>query len=521
MTPRCTVVTVVRDPGRADLLDVIESVRAQTLVDHEHVLVDDGSHRGYVRRLLSWAASSDPRTVVVRRTGTDGSGGAGNDGLEAANGEFVTWLDPGDRLDPDALSVMVEALADTADVGYADHEVVDRSGRLLESWLKPDHSPERLRCQDYVGGTYLARRSLVDALGGFRPGYEGDGRYDLLLRLTERVDRVVHVRQVLFRRPPSTAGPQEAARRAVADHCARVGIEADVRVVDHGRRVVRRSADRPLVSVVVPTRGTSGEVWGSTRCFVVEAIRSICERSTHQELEFVVVHDDETPTSVIHALRRVAGERLRLVPYGRPFNFSDKVNLGIAAAEGDLVLILNDDTELIEPTSIEVLVGHLDDPDVAMVGAALLFADGTLQHGGHVYHHTVGHACFGWPGDSAGPRPMFPLGVDRECSGVTAAAALVRRSAVEAIGGFDVELPLNYNDVDVSLRLRAAGHRIVWTPWARWYHFESRTRDATVSAAEAAFLERRWGNEIADDPYYHPLLAPGRSDWLERPGPRR
>lgn len=518
MTPRCTVVTVVRDPGRGDLLDVIESVRAQTLDDHEHVLVDDGSRRGYVRRLLSAAASADPRIVVVRRRTTGGDGVAGNEALAVATGEFVTWLDPGSHLVVDALATLVEELDDTSDVGYADHDVVDRSGRVVESWLKPDFSPERLRCQDYVAGTFIARRSLVGELGGVRPDCDGVERYDLLLRLTERVDRVVHVRRVLFHLAPSAPSPAETSRRVVADHCERAGIDADVRVVDHGHRIVRRSTARPLVSVVVPTRGTSGEVWGATRCFVVDAVRSICERSTHQELEFVVVHDDVTPTPVLHALRRAAGERLRLVPYDRPFNFSDKVNAGVAAAEGDHILLLNDDTELIEPTSIEVLVGHLDEPDVAMAGAALLFADGTLQHGGHVYHHTVGHACFGWPGDSPGPSPMFPLAVARECSGVTAAAAMIRRSALEQIGGFDVELPLNYNDVDVSLKLRAAGSRIVWTPWARWYHFESRTRDATVSAVEAAFLGRRWGREITTDPYYHPMVAPGRSDWLPRPG---
>ena len=169
---------------------------------------------------------------------------------------------------------------------------------------------------------------------------------------------------------------------------------------------------------------------------------------------------------------------MTFVPYDAPFNFSAKINLGVEHATGTLLLLLNDDTELIEPASVEVLVGHLQMPDVAMAGAKLLFGDGTLQHGGHVYSGQPNHVCVGWRGDSPGPSPLRPLAVERECSGVTAACALVRKAAFDEVGGFPTELPLSYNDVDFSLKLRRAGHRIVWTPWAVWYHFESRTRDS-------------------------------------------
>jgi GT2 family glycosyltransferase len=112
---------------------------------------------------------------------------------------------------------------------------------------------------------------------------------------------------------------------------------------------------------------------------------------------------------------------------------------------------------------------------------------------------------------------LRPLAVDRECSGVTAAAALVRRSAFEEVGGFATELPLNYNDVDFSLKLRAAGHRVVWSPWAVWYHFESRTRHSVLRPEEYEFVNLRWYYQINNDPYYNPNLAPDRNDWLERP----
>ena len=207
------------------------------------------------------------------------------------------------------------------------------------------------------------------------------------------------------------------------------------------------------------------------------------------------------------------------MPYDAPFNFSAKINLGVEHATGDLLLLLNDDTELIEPDSVEVLVGHLQMPDVAMAGAKLLFADGTLQHGGHVYSGQPNHVCVGWRGDSPGPLPLRPLAVERECSGVTAACALVRKAAFDEVGGFPTELPLSYNDVDFSLKLRRAGHRIVWTPWAVWYHFESRTRVSRVLPEERAWLDARWHAELTNDPYYNPNLVPRRHDFLELPRP--
>jgi GT2 family glycosyltransferase len=258
-------------------------------------------------------------------------------------------------------------------------------------------------------------------------------------------------------------------------------------------------------------------VWGVTRHFVVDAVRSMIEQSTYREMEFVIVHDHDTPQIVIDQLRQVVGDSLVLVPFPGPFNFSEKINAGAVASSGELLFILNDDTELIEPTSLEVLVGHVHADGVAMAGAKLLYADGTLQHGGHVYHHDLMHTLHGWPGDSPGPAPLLPLAVERECSGVTAAAVLVDRDVFEAVGGFAAELPLNYNDVDFCLKVRSEGYRIIWTPWASWYHFESRTRVSELLPEEYEFVNARWHYEINNDPYYNPNLAPNRSDWLERP----
>ena len=179
-----------------------------------------------------------------------------------------------------------------------------------------------------------------------------------------------------------------------------------------------------------------------------------------------MVHDTETPDVVLDALAATSWP-ISLVPFDGPFNFSAKINLGVSAARGDLILLLNDDTQLIEPSSVEVLVGHVAMPGVVMAGAKLLFADGTMQHGGHVYAERPEHMCMGWRGDSPGPGPLWPLAVERECSGVTVASALVRRDDFEAVGGFTTELPMDYNDVDFCLKVRATGRRISGPPGRR------------------------------------------------------
>jgi GT2 family glycosyltransferase len=269
------------------------------------------------------------------------------------------------------------------------------------------------------------------------------------------------------------------------------------------------------VSIIIPTRGGSGAVWGHQRDFVVDAVASIATRSTYPQVEFVVVADSPTPQRVLDRLHEAGGDRLRIVMFDQPFNFSRKCNVGAAAARGDVLLFLNDDTELIDPASIEQMVGHLEESDVGMVGAKLLFADGRLQHAGHVYPGGPVHALFGWPGSAVGPHRMAV--VARECSGVTAAASAMRRAVFDEMGGFDEAFPVNFNDVDLCLRVRRAGFRIVWTPHAQWYHFESVTRVAGQTQEELDLLFGRWRYELEHDPYFNECLLPGRNDWVPRP----
>jgi len=206
------------------------------------------------------------------------------------------------------------------------------------------------------------------------------------------------------------------------------------------------------------------------------------------------------------------------VPYDRPFNFAEKINLGAAHAEGEYLLLLNDDVEVVTSDFLETMLGLAVQPDIGAIGCKLLYADGTLQHAGHVYSGEPMHAFLGRGGDEPGPHGL--LLVDREVSGVTAACTLVRADVFDEVGGLSPEFAVNYNDVDFCLKVRRAGYRIVYTPHAVLYHFESRTRRNVVTADDHERIRSRWAYELDHDPYHNPNLVPGRDDWAVAYGVR-
>jgi GT2 family glycosyltransferase len=357
----------------------------------------------------------------------------------------------------------------------------------------------------------------MERIGGFREGFDGSQDYDLVLRVTEQARRVVHIPEVLYhwRAVPgsaaadSTAKPYAyiAAMKAVTESLHRRHIAATVGPIDGlpgNYRVTRRLDPDVPVSIIVPTRGSSGFVWGEKRVFVVEALRSALARTAHPIIEVVVVYDEETPDSVLAQLRQICGGRLVLVPYEGPFNFAEKINLGMLASNGSRLVLLNDDVEVISDGWLEQLVAPLDEPDVGMTGAKMYFADRTIQHAGLATQYGRHmHPYRGTSGSS--PGPMCDLVVSREASGVTAACAGIRRDVFDAVGGMSELLPMNFNDVDLCNKVRHLGYRIVWLANCELYHFESRTRESTVHSWEEEFVAARWGE-------------PGRDEYLPQDG---
>ncbi len=526
MTVRFSIVTPVHDPPLALLRAMLASVRAQTCPDWELCLVDDGSANPDVRRELRAAAGGDGRIRLAERPRAGGIVAASNDALALATGEFVVLVDHDDRLDPAALDTVAAALEADQEIDYVytDEDKVAADGTTYDTFYKPDWSPERLRSQNYCTHLSVLRRSLVHDVGAFRPGFDGSQDHDLILRVTERARRIHHVPEVLYHwcvTPGSAAADphakpyaREAGRRAVQDQMDRLGIPASVtQLATPGHYRVRRRlpAPPPTVSVVMPTVGTRRRVWGVSRPLVLDAIDSLREVTATIRPEVIVVLDPATPPDVRDAL---AQRDVKPLEGAGPFNYSARCNQGVAASSGELVVLLNDDVRIEDPEWLEVMAGFFREPDVGIVGARLLYADGTLQHGGILLNEQPLHIFHGFGGDDPGPFGL--LEIDREVSAVTGACLATRRALWDELGGLSEDFAVAFNDLDYCLRARATGRRVIWTAHATLYHFESQTRRPDADDHEIELLYERWTPELHHDPYGNPNFAPRQAMWVDR-----
>jgi GT2 family glycosyltransferase len=515
--PLFSIVTPVFNTPVDVLRECIDSVLAQTFADWELILVDDASSDPAVLGVLHDYAQADPRIRLIERTTNGHIVTASNDGVDAARGEFIALLDHDDTLVPRALTHVRRAIRSAPDVDYvySDEDKVEESGRVFGEFKKPRWSPERLRGHMYTCHFSVLRTSLVRAVGGFRPGTEGSQDHDLVLRVTERARRVVHVPRVLYHWrmiPGSAAGDPTAkpyawhnGRDAVQAHLERMGVDATVEL-GPGRgtyRITRRLDPSIRVSVVIPTRGADGLVWGERRCFVVETVKSLRERSGHANLDLVVVHDEDTPRRVLDRLLEVGGDRLHLIPFEGQYNFSQKCNLGVLSSYGDAIVLLNDDVEVSSDDFVTQLVAPLYEPGVGMTGANLSLPDGTVQHAGLALDDRIVHTFAEGDRTVSDPGPYLArqflkhrvgswTHVNREVSGVSAAALAIRRSVYEEVGGLSEAFPVNFGDVDLSCKVTRAGYRILWIVGATAFHFEASSRIPEVRGTEARRLAQRW-----------------------------
>ena len=524
LRPTFSVLMPVYETPEEYLRAALDSVLAQSYPDWELCVADDASQAPHVRAVLEEYAAADDRIKLVFRETNGHIAATSNSALALATGEFVALLDHDDLLSPDAL--FENALAINAqpgvDVIYSDEDKIDEDGRRRDPYFKPDFSPESLLARNYVSHLGVYRRSLLERLGGFRLGFEGSQDYDLILRATEVTDRVAHVPRVLYHWRSHSASTAEArdqkgyaydaAVRALEEALQRRGepgrIETDDRTP--GIYTVRYAITRPgRVSVIVPTRDHGADV---DLC-----LTSLFERSKYPDLEVILLDNGSTDPESLRAFGRWLErepERAKLVPYDVPFNFSRINNHAVEHATGTYLLFLNNDTELIAADSVEAMVEQAQRPRIGAVGAKLLYDDGTVQHGGVVIGlgGVAGHSHKHYRGDA--PGYFYTLQTVTNYSAVTAACLMMRREVFDEAGGFDEQLSIAFNDVDLCLRVRAAGYRNVYVPHAVLYHHESKSRGYEDTAdkmarflGEQRIMQTRWRTGDVPDPYYNPNLT--------------
>ncbi|MHC5021771.1 MAG: glycosyltransferase family 2 protein, partial [Planctomycetota bacterium] len=386
-------------------------------------------------------------------------------------------------------------------------------GSRSTPFFKPDWSPEYFLASMYTCHLTMYRRTLLASVGGFREGFDGSQDYDLMLRASEHARRIVHVPHVCYhwrKVPGSTAASEHAkstadpTRRALHEHLERRGIPGTVEATEMpGVHRVRPSIQgTPRVSIVIPTRDRLSLL---RRC-----VESIERLTTWGTWDVCIVDNGSAEPDTLEYL---AATPHQVVRRDEPFNFSRLVNAGVAATAGEFVLLLNNDIEVITPGWLEAMLEMMQFPEVGVVGAKLYYPDERIQHAGVItgVGGVAGHAHRFAPRESYGY--FGSLLCTRNFSAVTAACMLVRRSVYESVGGFDARLAVAFNDIDFCLRVRDAGHRVVWTPHAELYHYESASRGHAMDPAEIQLMQSLWGDRLRRDPYYHPALTLEREDY--------
>ena len=513
--PRISIVTPVYRTSETFLRQCVESVKRQAYPNWELILVDDGSRQPNLTALLEYFAGSDPRIRFRQLSQNSGISAATNAGLALATGDFVGFLDHDDELSADALYYVVRALREdrALDVVYSDEDKIDAAGRRQEGFFKPGWSPDLLGSMNYVCHFLVARRTLVERLSGMRSEFDGSQDYDLILRLSEHTDRIRRIPRVLYhwrKHPESTAmeemqkpGAGEAGRRALVEHLQRSGLRGRVQETSVCRYRIHYDLVHPgEVTVVIPTGGSPK---------FVQAMDSLLDSTSYRNFQVVVVDNScgDEVSACVERLRESDVKITLLDHRNAPFNFSKLCNAGAAATNSPYLVFLNDDTSIITPDWIETMLEHGQLPEVGAVGALLLFPDDSIQHAGVTMgtYGTAGHAFRAMP-ENAGPYYYGFSHVVRNCAAVTGACMMVRREVFERFGGFDeINLPTCFQDTDLCLKLAESGLRIVYTPFARLYHYESASKRVITGHRELAHMQSRWSSWIQNDPFYNPNLS--------------
>lgn len=535
--PMISIVMPVYNPNLEHLAACLESVRQQSYPHWQLCIADDASTDPGVKRVLEQYARSDEQIRICYRPVNGHICAASNSALELAQGDYVALVDHDDLLAPHALLHVAQAIDENPDVGilYSDEDKVDEGGNFYDPHFKPDWNPELILAQNYVSHLGVFRKALLDSVGGFSDGFEGAQDHDLLLRcvtlLKDPARQVVHIPQVLYHWRASKGSTAFAGSEK--DYAAHAGLRAVTRFLEaqgKGGRVERGrfpntfrvrypvSTPEPLVSLLVPTRNGVD--------ILRPCVDAILDRTDYRNFELIILDNQTDCRETLAYMEEVTArdERVRILRWDHPFNYSAINNFGVQHARGSILGLVNNDIEPINADWLSEMVSHAVRPDVGCVGAKLYYPNNKVQHGGVILGlgGVAGHSHkFA---DRDAPGYFYRLMLTQNLSAVTGACLLIRKEVFDAVGGLEEEhLKIAFNDVDLCLRVREAGYQNVWTPHAEAYHHESISRGKEDTpekqarfAREVAYMKKRWHDELGNDPAYNPNLTRAFEDFSLR-----
>lgn len=529
--PKISIVVPLYRTQPEFLRRLADSVRSQTYENWELCLSDGSGDSSPLSSLLSQLEKKDDRIRVVRNHEALRISENTNRALEISTGDFIAFADHDDLLAPDALYECAAALNEdrTIDALYTDEDKVDPEGKsYFQPHFKSDLNIDLLRSMNYICHLFVVKREILEQVGSLNPDYDGAQDYDFILRCAEKTKNIKHIPKILYHwraHPDSTAeNPEskeyafEAGARAIQAHYDRLGIRANVTQTDYSGayRTRYELQTQPLVSVIIPNKDHTEDL---DKC-----IRSIEAKSAYRNIEYIVVENNSEQPETFAYYKKLEQEnkKVRVVCWReKGFNFPAINNFGVSFAKGEYILLLNNDTEIIREDCIEELLGYCMRPDVGAVGARLYYEDGTIQHAGVVVGlgGVAGHAFVGFPHDAVGY--FRRIIVAQDYSAVTAACMMVKKSVFEEVGGFNTDLAVAFNDIDLCLKIRQAGYLIVYNPYAELNHYESKSRGYEDNEekiarfqSEIEYFTDTWSDFLKKgDPYYSPHLTLAKNDF--------
>lgn len=514
--PVISVVMPVFNPPEQFLRQAIESVINQIYPYWELCIADDASTHPYVNSVLQEYAAKDSRIKVTLRKENGHISRASNSAIDLATGEFITLLDHDDLLTPDALYEVALLLNQhpQADMIYSDEDKLEKDGSLKEPFFKPDWCPDSFLSRMYTChlGTY--RRSLVNQIGGFRVGYEGSQDYDLVLRLTEQTENIFHIPKILYHwrvHLNSTAKSlavknyaTDAAQRAISDALQRRNEPGQVISVCDGCYIVRYDIkDFKRVSIIIPTKNL-GKI-------LDKCLSSIFEKTEYPNYEVLVIDNGSNESETLEILDKwkiKEPNRFSCEVLNIDFNYSKINNYAANLCKGDYLLFLNNDTEVVTHDWVDAMVEQSQRSSIGAVGALLLYPDNTIQHAGVVpVGGIAGHSHKYYHADSYGYFNQIQS--INNYSALTGACLMCRREVFEAVGGFEEELAVAFNDIDLCFKIFKAGYNNVYLPHVVLYHYESKSRGAENTSErqsrfnqEIEYMQNQWKEILEHDPCY-------------------
>lgn len=528
--PLISIVVPLYKTKEAYLKDLVDSVKRQTYGKWELCLSDGSGADSPLQGLLKKMSLEDSRIRVICNGKQLRISENTNAAIQAAKGDFIAFADHDDLLAEHALFECVKRLNEDPEVDflYTDEDKVSMDGKkFFQPHFKSDYNPDLLCSMNYFCHLVVVKRSLQQEVGLLDPEFDGAQDYDFVLRCTEKSRKIAHIPKVLYHwraHEDSTAENPEskqyaftAGMRAIQAHYDRMGIRAVARQGEYPGLYISdyEISGEPLVSIMIPNKDHIADL---KKC-----IDAIEEKSDYRNYEYVIIENNSTEAETFAYYEKLTAEnpKAHVVCYQGEFNYSDINNFGVSHAKGDYYWFLNNDTQIIGADCLRQLLGYCTREDVGAVGARLYYEDNTIQHAGVIlgFGGIAGHAFIG---SRRGENGYFSRIIcAQDLSAVTAACMMVKAEVFQAVGGFTKELRVAFNDIDLCMKIREYGKRIVYNPYAQLYHFESKSRGAEDTQekverfnGEIALFMQRWAKQVTQgDPYYNPNLSLDKADF--------